>query len=121
MRLGAGDAILQQGDSDIFLLTKHLHHLPILQRADGENRLIKRKKRCHVLRLRLKRATPHRNANEPLCLCEMAFCLQHLKCPKSTLELPYESPLQTHGVKNTPAVWETVASSQFHFASKEKK
>ena len=32
-------------DSDISPLTKHLHHLPVLQRADSKNRLIKRKKK----------------------------------------------------------------------------
>lgn len=31
---------------------------PTLQRADSKNRIIKREKRCHVLRLWIKRATP---------------------------------------------------------------
>lgn len=73
---------------------------PTLKRADSKNGIIK-EKRCHVLRLWIKRATPHCNANKLLCLSEMAFCLHHL-CPNTTLELPYESPLQTHSAKNGP-------------------
>lgn len=84
---------------------------PTLKRADSKGKKKKNnkkgRKRCQVLRLWIKRAPPHCNANELLCLSEMAFCLYHLKCLEATLELPYESSLQAHCVKNAPTVWGT--------------
>lgn len=44
---------------------------------------------------------PRCYANETLFLAEMAFCLAHLKSPVTTLELPYESPLQSHRAKRS--------------------
>ena len=45
---------------------------------------------------------PRCNANELPCQGEVAFCLPHLKYHETTLELPFESLLQTRRVKNAP-------------------
>ena len=94
-------------DGDISPLTKHLHHLPVLQRADSKNRLIKRKKkkRKGVMFFDCE------SKGQPLTAMQMSSCVSVKwpfvfsvwSVPSLLWNCPMSHPLQTHGVKNTPA------------------
>lgn len=99
--VGGVEAILQQGDSDIFLPTKHLHHLPILQRADGENRLIKRRKKGVMF-------FDCESKGQPLTAMQMSPCVS-VKWPFvfniwSVPSLLWNCPM-SH--RSKPTVWKT--------------